>query len=88
MGDVLVNPKADTLAKLHFTAGTKPEQFENWVQKTRVHLHCRHSQLVRWWDAVHAAARAAYDGYVSLSPLQRCSVRQAIEHMDAIACQC
>ena len=66
LGDVLIKLKSDTSTKLTYGSGSKPVDFENWVKKTRVRLNSRHSQRVRWRDAVYSTARAAYGSYLAL----------------------
>ena len=89
MGDVLTEVKPDVISKLVYGTGSRPIEFEDWMRKTRFNLAANHSLLVKWWDAVCANARRAYDSYLSLSPLQRSSVRPAfISQADGVIQQC
>ena len=89
LGDVLTKLKPDVIGKLAYGSGSKPIDFEDWMRMARFSLASKHSQLVRWWDAIGANARLAYDSYLSLSPLQRSTVRPTnVDQFDGAAQQC
>ena len=81
--------KGSVIKKLTYGAGSQPIEFEDWLRITRISLGAKHSLLVRWWDATCASARDAYDRYLSLSPLQRSSIRPTgINQYDEASMQC
>ena len=88
LGDALTRLKDTTVPKLAYGAGSKPIKFEHWVKKVRVNLNSRHNMLVKWWDLVYSNARLAYDSYLSLSPLQRTSLRPVADDFDAVSLPC
>ena len=89
VGDVITKLKPDVIGKFAYGSGSKPIDFEDWMRMTRFSLAAKHSQLVRWWDAICANARLAYESYLSLSPLQRSTVRPTnVDEFDGATQHC
>ena len=61
LGDVLLKINSEDIGELKYSGSSKPVDFETWLHMTRLSLESRHSQLVSWWDAANASAKAAYE---------------------------